>query len=82
MRVNIDCTTCREHEEELLLIMRQHLQAERDVYDAAFVQQNLLAMHQANLRVTALSDARSQLRLKIDAHWLADHGRNLNLATR
>ena len=37
MWVNTECTTCKEHEEELLRIMGAHLEAERDVYDAAFV---------------------------------------------
>ena len=79
--VNTECTTCKEHEEELLRIMGAHLEAERDVYDAAFVLRDPQAMHAANLRVTALSEARSRLRLKTEAHWVADHGGGLDVAT-
>jgi hypothetical protein len=55
-------------------IMQEHMKAERDLYDAAFVAKDTVAVHEANVRALSLIQRSTALRQRFDIHRISDHG--------
>ena len=65
---------CVDFSRELLEIMKDHLAAEQELYNAAFVLKDTVAAHEANLRAVSLLQRSAELRVRFETHSLAEHG--------
>jgi hypothetical protein len=57
---------CVDFSRELLEIMKDHLAAEQDLYNAAFVLKDTVAAHEANVRAVSLLQRSAELRVRFE----------------
>src|SRR5687767_6319311 len=73
-RRNEECDTCREMAAKVVDAMRDHLQAESELADAAFVKKDAALAHTANVKAAALLRDRKALIARLRLHSQETHG--------
>jgi hypothetical protein len=68
------CATCAPLKRQLLNIMQEHLQAECDLYNAAFVLKDARLAHEHNLRAVELLQRSSVVMAQLEVHVRREHG--------
>jgi hypothetical protein len=71
------CPTCARFNEEFVEIMREHLRAERELYESAILAKDSVAAHQINTRILKIMEASKQLRMRFESHRLKEHSADL-----
>jgi hypothetical protein len=67
------CPSCAVFNEEILELMKEHLKAEHELCEWAFVARDSVATHEANLRILQILEKISQLRARFEMHILKEH---------
>lgn len=67
------CATCAHLNRQLLNIMQEHLNAERDLYNAAFELKDARLAHEYNLRAIEIVQRSAELRAAFDLHVRTEH---------
>ena len=75
------CATCAHLNRQLLNIMQEHLNAERDLYHAAFELKDARLAHEHNLRAIDLVQRSAELRAVFDLHMRTEHDPGDDLVT-